>query len=99
MGGRMQGSSMQRFGEKLRTLRKRRGMTIKELAQAIGQTTHSHISELETGKRPPSLEIALKISRMFSVSIDKLVKDELELDWLYEKFRDKAESQIHWRIL
>ncbi len=77
---RIQGSPMQRFGEKLRTLRKRRGMTIKELAQAIGQTTHSHISELETGRRPPSLEIALKISRMFGVSVDKLVKDELELD-------------------
>ncbi len=71
---------MQRFGEKLRALRKRHGLTIKELAQAIGHTTHSHISELETGRRPPSLEIVLKISRMFGVSVDKLVKDELELD-------------------
>lgn len=71
---------MQRFGEKLRILRKRRGMTLKELAHAIGHTTHSHVSELETGKRKPSLNLALRIARLFDVPLDQLVKDELELD-------------------
>lgn len=71
---------MQRFGEKLRTLRKQRGMTINQLAQAIGHTTHSHVSELETGKRKPSLDLALRLARFFDVSLDQLVKDELELD-------------------
>lgn len=71
---------MQRFGEKLRALRKQRGLTLKQLAQAIGHTTHSHISELETGKRRPSLDLALRLARYFDVSLDQLVKDELELD-------------------
>ncbi len=70
---------MQRFGEKLRTLRKQRGLTLKELAHIIGHNTHSHISELETGKRKPSLELALKLSRLFNVPLDQLAKDELEL--------------------
>ena len=70
---------MQRFGEKLRVLRKQRGMTLKELAEILGHTTHSHISELETGKRMPSLEVAIKISELFDVSVDQLVKDNLEL--------------------
>ena len=47
---------VQRFGEKLRTLRKQRGMTIKELAPLTGYSTHSHISEIENGKKKPPLE-------------------------------------------
>lgn len=71
---------MERFGEKLRLLRKQKGMTIKEFAKAIGHTTHSHISEFETGKRKPSLEFALRVSVFFAVPLDQLVKDELELE-------------------
>ncbi len=69
-----------RFGEKLRTLRKRRGMTLMELARATGYASPSHVSEIETGKRKPPLEFALKIGRLFDVSLDQLLKDELELD-------------------
>ncbi|MFN8494585.1 MAG: helix-turn-helix transcriptional regulator [Caldilineaceae bacterium] len=73
---------MKRFGEKLRLLRKQKGMTIKEFANAIGHTTHSHISEFETGKRKPSLEFALRVSAFFVVPLDQLVKDELDLEEL-----------------
>ncbi len=71
---------MQRFGEKLRTLRKRLGLTMVELAPQLGFTSQSYISELETGKKIPSLELAIKISRFFNVPVDQLVKDELELE-------------------
>lgn len=71
---------MERFGEKLRVLRKRRGLTIKEFAQAIGHTTHSHISEFETGKRKPSLDFALRVSTFFDVPLDQLVKDDLAIE-------------------
>ncbi len=70
---------MERFGEKLRFLRKQQGLTIKEFAQAIGHTTHSHISEFETGKRRPSLDFTLRVSAFFGVPLDQLVKDELDL--------------------
>jgi len=71
---------MQRFGEKLRTLRKQRGMTLKELATALGLTTHSHLSNIETGRKQPSLELAIKIADLFEVAVDQLVRDHLELD-------------------
>ena len=71
---------MQRFGTKLRALRKRHQMTLMELADALGYTAYSYLSEVETGKLNPSLELALKVSRLFNVTLDQLLKDELELD-------------------
>ena len=71
---------MQRFGEKLRLLRKRRGMTIKALAAATDYATHSHISEIETGKRKPTLDFVYKVAEVFGVSFDVLLNEELELD-------------------
>ena len=71
---------MQRFGEKLRTLRKGRGLTMEELALEMGLTAHGHISNVETGKKKPSLDFVLKVANIFDVSLDQLLKDELELD-------------------
>ena len=71
---------MQRLGQKIRTLRKQRGMTLKELALALGFTSHSYVSEIETGKKKPSTEMIIRIADLFNVSVDQLVRDELELD-------------------
>lgn len=71
---------MQRFGEKLRTLRVRRQMTLKGLAQTLGMTSHSYISELESGKKKPTAEFALGVARLFNVTTDELLKDELDLN-------------------
>jgi DNA-binding XRE family transcriptional regulator len=38
------------------------------------------VGDLESGRKNPSVEVALKISRLFNVSLDQLLKDELELD-------------------
>lgn len=71
---------MLRFGEKLRALRMKRGLSVRELARALGYSAHSHIGEVEAGRQQPSIEFALKVSRFFQVSMDRLTKDELELD-------------------
>ena len=71
---------MHRFGEKLRTLRMKHGLTVRELAHALGYTAHSHIGEVEMGRQKPSIEFALKVSRFFNVTMDQLTKDELEVD-------------------
>jgi transcriptional regulator with XRE-family HTH domain len=68
---------MQRFGEKLRTLRTARQMTLKELASALGLTAHGYISEIESGKKKPTAEFVLKVARYFKVTTDQLLKDEL----------------------
>ena len=70
---------MQRFGEKLHTLRTQKGMTLKGLASELGYSTHSYISEIEAGKKIPTVDFVLSIARFFSVTTDELLKDELEL--------------------
>lgn len=71
---------MQRFGEKLRILRTKHGMTLRELATALEITAFSYLSRIETNKKKPSMELVIKISRLFDVPVDQLVKDDLELD-------------------
>lgn len=70
---------MQRFGEKLRTLRIQHNMTLKQLAAAVGHSAHGYISELEAGKKKPTVEFVLSIARLFNVTTDELLKDEMEL--------------------
>ena len=70
---------IQRFGEKLRTLRVRHDMTLKELASELGLTAHGYISELESGKKVPTAELVLNVARLFEVTTDELLRDELEL--------------------
>jgi putative transcriptional regulator len=71
---------MERFGEKLRTLRERHGMSLRDLAEALGYPSHGYIGNLESGRRKPSLEMAFKIAKLFNVSVEQLADDELELD-------------------
>jgi transcriptional regulator with XRE-family HTH domain len=73
---------MRRFGEKMRVLRKRRDLTIIQLAEALGYapTSNSYISEIETGKRRPKIDFVLKVARYFGVTTDQLVRDDIELD-------------------
>jgi transcriptional regulator with XRE-family HTH domain len=71
---------MQRFGEKLRILRTNKDMTLKELAVALGLTAHGYISEIEAGKKKPTAEFVLKVSRFFKVTTDQLLKDEFEVE-------------------
>jgi transcriptional regulator with XRE-family HTH domain len=70
---------MQRFGEKLRTLRTAHELTLQQLAGELGYATHAYISELESGKKVPTAALVLKVARRFGVSTDVLMKDEVEL--------------------
>ena len=72
-------SKSKRFGEKLRDLRKLKGIAMKELATQFGYNSHGYMSEIENGKKQPTVEFVLKASRFFGVSTDELLKDELEI--------------------
>ncbi len=69
---------MERFGEKLRALRTRRGLTTRELA-AILEVSNGYVTQIENGSRTPSAGVILKIADFFWVSLDRLMRDELEL--------------------
>ena len=71
---------MQRFGEKLRTLRQWRGLTVQALAQALGYRNHGYLSLIETGKIRPRVDFILKVATLFGVSMDQLTRDDLDLD-------------------
>jgi len=68
-----------RFGEKLHKLRKANGYTMQALAAKLKYASHGWISEIETGKRQPSIEFTVRISRLFDVTTDALLKDELDV--------------------
>ena len=71
---------MQQFGEKLRILRQKNDVSLRELANELGFSSHAHLGRIETGEKKPSAELVLKIARYFNVTTDQLMKDELELD-------------------
>ncbi len=70
---------MNRFGEKLCTLRERQGVSLKQLADKIG-VSKSYIWKLEQGKRMPNVVMVIKIADIFGATTDQLIRDELELD-------------------
>lgn len=71
---------MQRFGEKLRTLRIHRDLTVRELAQALGYASHSYVGDVELDRRRPTADFVLKVALFFDVSTDSLMRDDLDLD-------------------
>ena len=69
---------MQRFGEKLSSLRKARGLTLTALGNKFG-VHNTYISQLEKGRRVPNADMILKIADYFDLSTDQLMRDELEV--------------------
>jgi len=70
---------MNRFGTKLKTLRKHKKLSQVQLGTLLG-VAHSHIGGMERGERLPSVPMLIKIADIFGVTTDQLVRDELELD-------------------
>lgn len=70
---------MERIGEKLKILRLQRGLTTRQLAKAL-QTSQAQISRIENGLRQPTGDLIIKMADFFNVPIDKLMRDELDLD-------------------
>lgn len=67
------------FGEKLQKLRKEKGLSQEQLATQISVSRQA-LSKWELGTAIPDTENALRISKLFGVSIDYLLNDEYESD-------------------
>ena len=63
------------FNEKLQELRKSRGLTQEDLAEALF-VSRTAISKWESGRGYPSIDSLKEISRYFSVSIDVLLSGD-----------------------
>lgn len=73
------------FGNTLKTLRQKEGMTQLQLAQKLG-LTKSVISAYETGLRLPSYDVLIHIAKIYNVTTDYLLglehKYEIDLSGL-----------------
>ncbi len=80
------------FGEKLQTLRKRRGLTQEELSEALF-VSRTAVSKWESGRGYPNIQSLKEIARFFSVTVDELLSSEEVLILAEEDSRQK-ESRI-----
>lgn len=66
------------FGEKLQRLRRGRGWSQEQLAERIAVSRQA-LSKWERGAAKPDVDYVVALSRLFAVSADALLRDELEL--------------------
>ncbi|MGL6236506.1 MAG: helix-turn-helix domain-containing protein [Segniliparus sp.] len=68
----MDSAPLDSIGPRLRLLRQRRSMTLRDVAEATAITT-STLSRLESGQRKPTLELLLPLARLYRVALDEIV--------------------------
>ena len=68
-------------------------MTLTELAKALDYKAHGYLSEIETGKKTPTVGFALSVAELFDVSLDILLKDDLDLDLWYPPQKKAIRSE------
>lgn len=82
------------FGEKLRKIRKEKGISQQKLAEKLGYKTNSYIAEVEKGKFIPKEEKLKKISKALGVSFSQ-IKDILIEEKLSELgIKEKALQEL-----
>jgi transcriptional regulator with XRE-family HTH domain len=70
------------FGNKLRYLRQQHGIFQADLAHQLGLASHAHIANLEASKDAPSLDLIVRVVRLFSVTADSLLRDTIPIEEL-----------------
>ena len=83
------------FNEKLQELRKNKGLTQEELAEAL-YVSRTAISKWESGRGYPSLESLKEIAKYFSVTIDELLSSDEIMSIAQE---DNMQKENHFRSL
>lgn len=63
---------MDGLGDRLRTLRNDRDMSLRELAKELGDVSAAHLSDIEFGRRHPSDALLNKLATFFDVELDDL---------------------------
>lgn len=68
------GRTIMKIKDKIKRLRKNKGLGQKQLAEIVGINT-THLSRLETGRYQPSVEVLKKLADALQVTTDYLVSD------------------------
>ncbi len=82
-------SSSVKLGAKIRTLRRRQGLTQTKLAEALG-VSPSYVNLIEHNRRPVTAALLIKLARQFDVDLNEFASDHDErlVDDLMEAFGD-----------
>ena len=83
------------FNEKLQELRKNKGLTQEEFAEAL-YVSRTAISKWESGRGYPSIDSLKEIAKYFSVTIDELLSSDEVLSIAEE---DNKQKETHFRSL
>ena len=83
------------FNKKLQELRKKKGLTQEELAQAL-YVSRTAVSKWESGRGYPNIDSLKAIAKFFGITIDELLSGD-ELLTIAEE--DTKEKQTHLRDL
>ncbi|MCM1508837.1 MAG: helix-turn-helix transcriptional regulator [Ruminococcus flavefaciens] len=75
------------IGERLRSIRESKKMTIYKVAQETG-ISHNHISDLERGARKPSVETLRRLVVPLGITLSELFSENEENIYLSEKERE-----------
>ncbi|WP_304206578.1 helix-turn-helix domain-containing protein [Peptostreptococcus russellii] len=93
------------FAQKLKDLRKNRGLSQKALAEQIGKTARiiSYYENEENGQALPKMEFVQLVADFFDVPInyfDETVKSKTKQDVIIEKLIDlSTDEKIKWSLL
>ncbi len=69
---------MNRFGEKLHTLRERQGLSLSQLGARL-DVSKNYVWNMEKGYKTPNIAMLIKIARLFNVTADQLIMDDQEI--------------------
>lgn len=87
--GRSYRSRPAKLSKKLRLIRKKLGLTQRELIETLDIKDEplypSSISEYENGKREPPLLVLLAYAKLAGVTMETLVDDKIKLTWSREQ--------------
>ncbi|MBR3866783.1 MAG: helix-turn-helix transcriptional regulator, partial [Butyricicoccus sp.] len=84
------------FNEKLRELRKQKGLTQEELAASL-YVSRTAVSKWESGRGYPNIESLKAIAKLFSVTVDELLSSG-ELLTLAEEDHKQIENHLRDRV-
>ena len=89
---------MEKFHEKLKVLRKKQGLTQKEVADLV-HVDRVRYTNWENGKREPNFENLSMLACIFDVSVDFLLSEYLEISkGTYLKLKEEKKNLFSVRL-
>jgi transcriptional regulator with XRE-family HTH domain len=84
---------MKALGERIRDIRVLRRMSQEDVADRAGISSHSHVSDIERGRKQPSVETLYRLARALNVHPADLLDDRDEAAVLARLRRDRDNEQ------